>query len=98
MNARDLVALVHLVGFATGIALYGMLAVMIWRGAHRGSPGAPGGIPLLAAVLRLIWNAGALVVLGAHDFRLRGLRPWYSALADTPARFLPAVVVDAATP
>src|SRR5216110_1597294 len=65
MNALDLVALVHLVGFATGIALYGMLAVMIWRGAHRGSPVAPGGIPLLAAVLGLIWNAGALGVLPA---------------------------------
>ena len=57
MNAPDLVALVHLVGFVTGIALYGMLAVMIWRGARRGEAVAPGGIPLLAAILGLIWNA-----------------------------------------
>jgi two-component system, LytTR family, sensor kinase len=97
MNAQDLVALVHLVGFATGIALYGMLAVMIWRGARRGSAVAPGGIPLLAAILGLIWNAGALVVYGAHDFGLGELSPWYTALAYTALGFLPAVVVDAAT-
>jgi hypothetical protein len=97
MNARDLVALVHLVGFATGIALYGMLAVMIWRGARRGAAVAPGGIPLLAAILGLIWNAGALVVFGAHDFGLGELSPWYSALAYAALGFLPAVVVDAAT-
>jgi two-component system, LytTR family, sensor kinase len=97
MNAADLVALVHLVGFATGIVLYGMLAVMIWRGARRGSEVAPGGIPLLAAVLGLIWNAGALVVFGWHDFGLGELSPWYTAFAYIALGFLPAVVVDAAT-
>jgi two-component system LytT family sensor kinase len=97
MNAPDLVALVHLVGFATGIALYGMLAVMIWRGARRGSTIAPGGIPLLAAVLGLVWNAGALVVFGSHDFGLGDVSAWYSALAYIALGFLPAVVVDAAT-
>jgi two-component system LytT family sensor kinase len=97
MNATDLVALVHLVGFATGIALYGMLAVMIWRGARRGTAIAAGGIPLLAAVLGLIWNAAALVVFGWHDFGLGELSPWYTALAYIALGFLPAVVVDAAT-
>lgn len=97
MNAPDLVALVHLVGFATGIALYGMLAVMIWRGARRGAEVAPGGIPLLAAVLGLIWNAGALVVFGSHDFGLGELSPWYTAFTYIALGFLPAVVVDAAT-
>jgi two-component system LytT family sensor kinase len=97
MNAQDLVALVHLVGFATGIALYGMLAVMIWRGARRGTAIAPGGIPLLAAVLGLIWNAGALVVFGWHDFGFGELSSWYTALAYIALGFLPAVVVDAAT-
>ncbi|HKW10476.1 MAG TPA: sensor histidine kinase [Gemmatimonadaceae bacterium] len=97
MNAPDLVALVHLVGFVTGIALYGMLAVMIWRGARRGEAVARGGIPLLAAILGLIWNAAALVVFGSHDFGLGELSPWYSALAYTALGFLPAVVVDAAT-
>src|SRR3954467_15347940 len=97
MNAVDLVALVHLVGFATGIALYGMLAVMIWLEARRGSPVRRASIPLLAAVLGLIGSAGALVVFGAQDFGLGELSPWYSALAYTALGFLPAVVVDAAT-
>jgi two-component system LytT family sensor kinase len=97
MNAPDLVALVHLVGFATGIALYGMLAVMIWREARRGHRVTPGSIPLLAAVLGLIWNASALVVFGWHDFGLGDLSPWYTALAYSALGFLPAVVVDAAT-
>jgi hypothetical protein len=97
MNAPDLVALVHLVGFATGIALYGMLAVMIWREARRGHRVTPGSMPLLAAVLGLIWNASALVVFGWHDFGLGDLSPWYTALAYSALGFLPAVVVDAAT-
>lgn len=97
MNRPDLVALVHLAGFATGIALYGMLAAMIWRGARRGAAIAPGGIPLLAAVLGLIWNASALVVFGWHDFGLGDLSPWYTALAYIALGFLPAVVVDSAT-
>jgi hypothetical protein len=46
MNAPDLVALVHLAGFATGI-------------------------PLFAAVLGLIWNAGTVVVFRAALFRAR---------------------------
>jgi len=35
MNSSDFVALIHLVGFLTGVALYGMLAVMAWRGTRR---------------------------------------------------------------
>ena len=31
METSDFVALIHLVGFVTGVALYGMLAVMAWR-------------------------------------------------------------------
>jgi signal transduction histidine kinase len=100
MSARDLVALVHLVGFATGIALYGMLAAMTWRASRRRPPDGRtvgGGIPLLAAVLGLLWNASALVVFGWHDFDLGDLSPWYTALAYIALGFLPAVVVDSAT-
>src|SRR5437867_1369939 len=97
MSARDLVALVHLVGFATGIALYGMLAVMTWRSARRGAADAQGRIPLLAAVLGLLWNASALIVFGWHDFGLGELSPWFTALAYSALGFLPAVVVDSAT-
>src|SRR5437867_909883 len=97
MSARDLVALVHLVGFATGIALYGMLAVMTWRSARRGAADAQGRIPLLAAVLGLLWNASALMVFGWRDFGRGELSPWFTALAYSALGFLPAVVVDSAT-
>src|SRR5438105_1476127 len=97
MSARDLVALIHLVGFATGIALYGMLALMTRRTARRGEPTSGGGIALLTALLGLLWNAGALVVFGWQDFGLGDLSPWVTALSYSALGFLPAVVVDSAT-
>jgi two-component system LytT family sensor kinase len=98
MDARNFVALIHLVGFATGIALYGMLAVMTWRGARaEGGAGDTGRIPVLAAVLGLVWNAGALIVFGWQDFAHGELNPWLTTLSYVALGFLPAVVVDAAT-
>ena len=98
MSARDLVALIHLAGFATGIALYGMLALMTRRSArHDQTVATGGGIALLAALLGLIWNAGALVVYGWQDFNLGQLSPWVTVLSYSALGFLPAVVVDAAT-
>jgi signal transduction histidine kinase len=52
---------------------------------------------VLAAVLGLIWNAGALLVFGAHDFGIGELSPWLTTLSYAALGFLPAVVVDSAT-
>src|SRR4051812_43403786 len=97
MSAHDLVALIHLVGFATGIALYGMLAVMTQRTVREGRSTAGAGTALLAALLGLIWNAGALIVYGWQDFALGSLSPWITAISYSALGFLPAVVVDSAT-
>jgi signal transduction histidine kinase len=98
MSARDLVALIHLVGFATGIVLYGMLALMTRRTAlRRGTADSGGSIALLAALLGLLWNVGALVVYGWQDFALGDLSPWITAISYSALGFLPAVVVDSAT-
>lgn len=98
MSARDLVALIHLVGFATGIVLYGMLALMTRRTAlRRDTTDKGGGIALLAALLGLLWNVGALVVYGWQDFALGELSPWITAISYSALGFLPAVVVDSAT-
>ena len=70
---------------------------MTWRSARRGAADAQGRIPLLAAVLGLLWNASALIVFGWHDFGLGELSPWFTALAYSALGFLPAVVVDSAT-
>jgi hypothetical protein len=75
-----------------------MLAVMTWRSAHRdGYRQDAGRIPVLAAILGLAWNAGALVVFGSEDFGLGSLSPWFTMIAYGALGFLPAVVVDAAT-
>ncbi len=45
MDTSDLIALIHLVGFITGVLLYGMLAVMTWRTPRSGPSGGVGSIP-----------------------------------------------------
>ena len=96
MTSRDLTALIHLAGFGTGIVLYAMLAAMT---ARRGS-GAGGEslnrIPLAAAVLGLLWNAGALVIYALRDFGLGEPAPLLLSLAFVALGFLPAVVVHSA--
>jgi two-component system, LytTR family, sensor kinase len=97
MNARDLTALVHLVGFTTGVILYAMLGVMTRRrlayvvapSDHRSSDR----IPLVAALLGVIWNVGAMMVYAARDFGIAYPMIWLAAVAYTALGFLPAVVV-----
>jgi signal transduction histidine kinase len=97
MNARDLTALVHLVGFMTGIVLYAMLGIMTRRrpayvvapGEHRSDDR----VPLAAAVLGVVWNVGAMVVFAARDFRAAVAPVWIGAVAYAALGFLPAVVV-----
>jgi two-component system, LytTR family, sensor kinase len=100
MPSADLTALVHLVGFTTGIVLYTMLAVMtLRRGASSGEQaGDPvNRIPLVAALLGLVWNVGALVMYSLPGFRIGTPSPWVTAVAFSALGFLPAVVVDSAT-
>ncbi|HTR78008.1 MAG TPA: histidine kinase [Gemmatimonadaceae bacterium] len=97
MESGEFVGLIHLVGFVTGIALYGMLAVMTWRHSEGGGAPRPGVLPVLAALLGLIWNVGALVVFGLPNFGFSDPSAWVAAIAYSALGFLPAVVVDAAT-
>jgi two-component system, LytTR family, sensor kinase len=99
MTARDLAALVHLVGFTSGIVLYAMLGAMTRR---RVTHVAPTGdrpidrIPLVAAVLGVVWNAGAMLVYVTRDFGIEARFTWAAAIAYTALGFLPAVVVHSA--
>lgn len=97
MSARDFVALIHLAGFITGIALYGMLAAMAWRTSRSEGVSGTGRIPVLAALLGLIWNASALLMFAWEDFGLGELSPWLATISYAALGFLPAVVVDSAT-
>lgn len=97
MNARDLTALVHLVGFTTGILLYAMLGVMTRRRLSyvvaQNERATSDRVPLAAAVLGIVWNVGAMLVYAVRDFGLAYPLPWAGAVAYTALGFLPAVVV-----
>jgi two-component system, LytTR family, sensor kinase len=97
MNARDLTALVHLVGFTTGIILYAMLAVMTRRRpsyvvAPRDEHTADR-LPLVAAIFGVVWNVGAMLVYAARDFGIAYPMAWVGAVAYSALGLLPAVVV-----
>jgi two-component sensor histidine kinase len=79
-----------------------MLAVMIHQARRDGRRYGVGReshaqIPLLAAILGLIWNLGALIAFGWHDLAHREPSAWLTALSYSALGFLPAVVVDAST-
>jgi two-component system LytT family sensor kinase len=97
MTSRDLTALVHLVGFTTGIILYMMLGVMTRRRlSYVVAPSdrqVDDRVPLAAAALGVIWNAGAMLVYAARDFGIAYPMTWVAAVSYTALGFLPAVVV-----
>ncbi|MBK9315066.1 MAG: histidine kinase [Acidobacteria bacterium] len=105
MNPRNIAALVNLLGFLTGAALYAMLLVMVLRAAES-APGYDGHgtggrrkadyrrLLLVTALLGLLWNVGALLIYGARDLELGDTSPWFVASIFTALGFLPAVVVN----
>src|ERR1700759_331627 len=97
MNPRDLTAVVHLVGFATGIILYAMLGVMTRRRlAYVSAPGdrrTSDPVPLVAARLGVVWNVGAMLTFAVEDFGVGDPLPWAAAAAYTALGALPAVVI-----
>lgn len=100
MTDLDRTALVHVLGFITGGALYALLAVMVVRragGQLRPAAYLAGNrLALMTAVLGLLWNAGALLVYGSRDLGTGTVPPWAAALAFAALGLLPAAVVHAA--
>ncbi len=88
MPPSNLAPLVHLVGFLTGAALYALLLTVVAR--RRSSSDY---LPLLTALLGLIWNVSGLAAFGIRDFAGREPSPWLMATAYSALGFLPAVVV-----
>lgn len=106
MTTPAAAALLNLLGYITGAALYAMLLVMAMgrpraalSGAPESKPDWPDRLPLLTALLGLAWNLGALSAFGLQNVELwRGLvslswQPLVNAAAFTALGFLPAVVV-----
>lgn len=100
--------LVNLLGYVTGTALYAMLLFMVVKSARSTSVGnkpgidVPDRLPLLTALLGLIWNLGAVFSFTLQSLAMENwpkasallsLNPVVNAAAFTALGFLPAVVV-----
>jgi hypothetical protein len=88
MPPHNVAALVHLIGFLTGAALYGMLFALVLRrrvGDDR--------LPMVTAILGLVWNVSGLGVFGIRDFVGGDPPSFLIATAYSALGFLPAVVV-----
>lgn len=101
MNTLNLASVINFLGFAVGIALYGILLAMVFR--HPASLSVKKerlpiyqkiNLLLLAtAILGLAWNFISLLELARHDFLNAAFSPFLSATAYAALGFLPAVVV-----
>ncbi|MBK8315803.1 MAG: histidine kinase [Acidobacteria bacterium] len=105
MTPHNISALVNLLGFLTGAALYAMLLAMILRSSSlgfrsheisargQGFLSAAERLLLGTALLGLIWNLGALVIYGVRDWEIAKPAAWFEAAVFASLGFLPAVVV-----
>ncbi len=96
MTAGNAITLVHLAGFITGIVLYAMLGAMAWRAHAADRRAQRDDLLILVAVLGMVWNVGALVMIGSADFGLGSAPQWLTAIAFAALGFLPAAVIQMA--
>ncbi|HEY8563758.1 MAG TPA: histidine kinase [Pyrinomonadaceae bacterium] len=89
-------ALINLLGFTVGIALYALLLLMVVRHRRESDKNAPDWLLLLTAALGLLWNAGELGVLFWKDFGATRVSPALVAISYSALGFLPSVVVHSA--
>jgi len=91
MTSSEAPALLHIVGYLTGAALYAML-LATGLGARGPAPR-----PIIGtALLGLAWNVGELATHGLGDAGFAAAVPWTAALSYGALGFLAAVAVHAA--
>jgi len=86
-------ALINLLGFTVGIALYALLLLMVVRHRETREKSAPDFLLLLTAALGLLWNSGELTALFWKDFGDSQVSPYLLAVSYSALGFLPSVVV-----
>jgi two-component system LytT family sensor kinase len=90
VGQQDLAALVHILGFLTGTMLFSILLALVVRQYRAETPAR---LLLLAAVIGVFWNVGALLVYGARDWGWGTPPPLFDAAVFSALGYLPAVVV-----
>jgi two-component system LytT family sensor kinase len=97
MPGYNVVAFVHLVGFLLGASLYATLLGIVTRPALTGGTTMTGvstdRLPLVTAILGLIWNVTGLAAYAIRDFAGTEPHPLLIAIAYLALGYLPAVVV-----
>lgn len=96
MTSLNAALLVNLLGFMVGIALYGLLAIMVYRHKKDAVPKQVKNLLLTTAGLGLVWNVGEMFVLFQRDLGSDTSWPFVSAAAYSALGFLPSVVVHSA--
>ena len=94
MNVLNSAVLINLLGFTVGVALYGLLLVMVIR--YRSRKSKVDFLLLTTAVLGLLWNTGELFSIFYRDFFQTSISPMLSAVSFSALGFLPSVVVHSA--
>ncbi|MEP6901448.1 MAG: histidine kinase [Actinomycetota bacterium] len=89
-------ALINLLGFTVGIALYALLLLMVVRHRKATEKESPDLLLLLTAALGLLWNTGELTALFWKDFGGTQVSPVLLAISYSALGFLPSVVVHSA--
>lgn len=96
MESINAALLINCVGFAVGIALYGLLGIMVFRHQRSGTFHSVSRLLLTTSFLGLIWNAGELAVFVLEDIGTAISFSFISAAAYSALGFLPTVVVHSA--
>lgn len=91
--------IVHLIGFMTGLMLFLILLSLVmknqvsWWSWSSAEAAPPQSLILIAAVIGVVWNFGALIVYGARDLGLGSVPRFFEAAIFSSLGYLPAVVV-----
>ena len=96
MNGLNTASLINLLGFTVGIALYGLLLVMVMRHRKTRKFSSLDFLLLATSLLGVLWNLGELSVFVWRDFGQSAVSPVLKAISYSALGFLPPVVVHSA--